>query len=123
MVKKDFEFEFFLPFIRTEDGRTSTIAIIRLLTRQPCQGTEGKTRAIIQAVTCWVRDTVKGRACWNYSSSDLNIGDLASYESYFRRWLKTKKLPLKDLEFIWVGEVSDSMYYDRHLVEGERLDK
>lgn len=114
-------YEYTLPFIREESGRTTTISIVKLVTRKPCKTVEEQTKALIKAVSYWVTNSKDGKECWNYSAEDLNIGDLASYEKSFRRSIKKKEwggLVLADIEFLWGGEASSgTMYYDRHLVE------
>lgn len=114
-------YKYILPFIREESGRTTTISIVRLVTRNPAPTAEHQTKAIIQAVANWVKNSKDGQACWNDACDDLNIGDLSCYDKVFRKWLHKGEwsgLVLADIEFLWGGECADSMYFDRHLVEG-----
>jgi hypothetical protein len=113
-------YESILPFIREESGKVTTIAVVKLITRKPVKTAEEQTQALIEAVSLWTQNSNGGRTCWNDSSSDLNIGDLANYDATFQAWLHKKEwsgLVLADIEFLWVGECGDSMYYDRHLCD------
>ena len=67
-----------LVFTRPEDDG-GTIAIVSLT---PLDGpfSPSLLTRLIQGVTRWVSSSEEGREAYEYSSEDLNIGDLASYE-------------------------------------------
>lgn len=112
-------FKTVLPFVRHEDGTVTTIAIVELTTRKPVRQVSEKLGALSSAVTAWTKATKDGKECWKYSSNDLNIGDLASYEKKFRGWVKSQPESslLADFEILWGGDTTGSESYDVQLVE------
>lgn len=111
-------YETVTPFLREEDGRVTTIALVKLTTRQPVSKEAEKLEALREAITAWIRNSRAGRCCWNQSCGDLNIGDIICYEVSLRRWLKKpeqSELVLADIETLWHGETKGALGYDRHL--------
>lgn len=83
-------------------------------------------RRLNAAVTQWVNTTDEGRACYDYSSEDLNIGDLLSSVDFNKKddplikILREHGMHLNVLAQFGGHEI---IAYDRHLVDGEDLIK
>ena len=68
-----------IVFTRPEnDG--GTIAIISLTPLDSPSFHADVFRRLITGVTRWVSSSESGQEAWEYSSEDLNIGDLSQYE-------------------------------------------
>jgi len=76
-----------------------------------CKDTDGK-KALSRAVTKWVETTEEGRAAWEESCEDFNIGDLACHQSQelLAEW------GIHDLKVQVMAGAESWDYFDRHLV-------
>jgi hypothetical protein len=101
-----------LPFIRMEGGCVSTLAIVTF-TASSCKDPKESLREV---VTAWVRETDSGKAVWEYSGGDLNIGDIASHDE--RGFAKYTELHgIKDFRVLYVGDTSDALPFDMVLAD------
>lgn len=67
-------------FNRNEGGVLATFAIVTFTCEQS-QDPKVLMEKFKAAVTDWINFTDEGKAAWNYSCGDFNIGDFASYEN------------------------------------------
>jgi len=114
-----------IPFIREEGSRgVTTIAIVR------CRAASDTTSAsIVEAlqdvITQWCQESDDGIFCWSYSCGDLNIGDLSQYDKSFvgthGKALMDKGI--HDFEILWLGDVSESIPFDRVLAHSAVLEE
>lgn len=102
-------------FARHEDGEVTTMGILSFTTS--LSDDDAAWDAMMDAVTKWVATTEAGRSLWNYSSHDLNIGDLAGSDAFndpdLRQLLAERGLIVENVT------VSDAEYarsYDTILV-------
>lgn len=107
-----------LLFIRNDSGSVDTTAILRLTaTRGPLSDIE-VFAALKRAVTKWVATTDEGKNVWEWSSQDLNIGDLHAYDAFDDRTLQMllaeEGLLFKSLE----GGQGEEFAYDAVLSDG-----
>jgi hypothetical protein len=73
-----------LTFVRQEGTVLSTIATISF--HPVLKKGQTPLEKLKEVVTLWVAKTKAGKKAWEYSGGDLNIGDLASYESDFANY-------------------------------------
>lgn len=109
-----------LVFLRYEGAEVSTIGVLNLRTSLETD-TEVKA-ALTAAATHWVNATEEGRALWNYSCADLNIGDLAS-SSAFQDEALLVAMRERGVEYVdcFVGECDDAIPYDEVLVDEQQV--
>lgn len=70
----------YLNFIRLEGKGITTVAVLQLESNYEA---EPDTRdALKKSITEWVNTTHAGAQMWNYSSGDLNIGDLLGSDAF-----------------------------------------
>lgn len=67
-------------FNRNEGGVLATYAIVTFTCEQS-QDPKVLIEKFKAAVTDWINSTDEGKAAWNYSCEDFNIGDFANYEN------------------------------------------
>lgn len=91
-------------FARTEDGAVTTLGILTFTTS--IDNNDAAWAAMMDAITKWVATTDAGRSLWEYSSNDLNIGDLAGSDAFGNKDLKAL-LEARGLHFKSLA-VSDS---------------
>ena len=112
-----------IPFIRTEYGKATTIALVKFtLTKKMTK--DQILKALTTLLTQWVKDTKEGKKAWENTGGDFNVGDLASYEGEFCGWLVHSKLTAKGIinfEFLENGDM-DIEIYDRVLMNADELE-
>lgn len=112
-----------IPFIRTEDGKVTTVALVKF-TLAKKMTKDQILIALTALLTQWAKETVEGKKAWEYTGGDFNIGDLASYEGDFCKWLLHAKLTAKGIinfEFLENGDM-DTESYDRVLMNTKELE-
>ncbi|ADC73236.1 hypothetical protein TK90_2751 (plasmid) [Thioalkalivibrio sp. K90mix] len=65
-----------LNFARQEGFSTTTLGVLNLSVSDEKLGDDDILRRLIVAITAWVSGTPEGRALWESSCEDLNVGDL-----------------------------------------------
>jgi hypothetical protein len=103
-----------IPFIRMDGTRLSTLAVVEFsLDNKKDPQTE-----LRKATTAWTRKTKSGKAAWEYSGGDLNIGDIASHDdSGFAKYVELHGI--KNFRIVYVGDTSDALPYDLVLADAE----
>ena len=112
-----------IPFIRTEEGKVSTLAILRVTLTHKLS-TEAIIKTLTKLLTQWVKETKEGANAWKQSSEDFNIGDLALFEGNFNQWVSHTTLRaagIMDYAIEMVDDVDGSVDYDLPLVDPNRL--
>jgi len=69
-----------IAFIRKDDGTLDQLALIRFTHEDKFSNPAEVIEAFKAGVTAWVEKTEEGKKLWDYSSGDLNIGDLFGEE-------------------------------------------
>jgi hypothetical protein len=109
-----------LPFIREEDGKVATLAVVTLGFRGPFnRSSQAAYNALVEAVGLWIRawsTTKAGKTAWKYSGGEWNIGDLALHEVAFNKFLKANAFNLNSFNVVYCGEASEGSYsFDTNL--------
>jgi hypothetical protein len=124
-----------LVFVRHEGLDISNIALATVTTAKKISVKEAMQK-LEAAVTDWVKDTLSGRKCYEYSGGkvtrevgsktldlcggDLNIGDLATHEEQFLSNGQDclRKQGILDFNIQYVGDLSEGTFsYDHILVK------
>lgn len=110
-----------LTFLRHEKDTVSTVGLLMVDTSL---ATDIDVRsALIAATTEWVSKTRAGRALWNRTGEDLNIGDLAASDAFidaeFLAALRQRGVGFVDC---LVSDTADAIAYDKVLVDADRLE-
>lgn len=110
-----------LLFLRQERAKVTTVGILNLKTILPAE--RDVRDALVGATTEWVRKTEEGRKLWDYSSQDLNIGDLAA-SGAFSDAVFLAALAQRGVEYqsCIVGGTDDAIPYDQVLVDPAALE-
>lgn len=109
-----------LVFLRHEGADVTTVGMLVVKTTL---ATDALAKAaVVDAVTEWVDKTQKGRALWNGSGADLNIGDLASGDAFADPMLLSA-LTQRGIayESCMVADTPAVSFYDEVLVDASRL--
>jgi len=112
-----------IPFVRNEDGKTTTIAILKVVTDH-LMTPEAIMGALKRLLTKWVNETDDGKDVWKQTGGDLNIGDFAQYETTFSTWIPHSTLKthgIIDLEIVANVDSTEALPYDRILVDPEQI--
>lgn len=88
----------------------------------PVQNSRDALLALKKGVTEWVRTTEEGRRLWEYSSEDLNIGDLASYLEDASLLECLKRRGIEGIDLLYEVVEGEEISYDHVLVDGDELD-
>lgn len=76
---------------------------------------------IRSAITAWVKTTKEGKKAWEYSSDDMNIGDIGDDPPLSLRRLPNKE-GITGWTCVWQGGGLDTVPYDTVLVDESELD-
>jgi hypothetical protein len=115
----------FVSFVRQEEGRVTTIAIVQFKTRRPEYNEETLVQILKNALTAWVKQTVRGRKAWDYTGGDFNIGDVGSglQTQDIKKIREVMALEgVDDFDIVYIGDPSHSVPFDTVLVQRELLD-
>lgn len=69
-----------IPFIRKDGCRIDQLAVIQFTHDEKLKTAAAVLEAFERGITDWVESTVRGKKAWDYSSEDLNIGDMLGEE-------------------------------------------
>ena len=94
-------------------SEVTNLAIIEMHWK-PETATQTALAKLRKLVTEWVARTKDGKTTWEYSGGDLNIGDLAQYDSTFKKFALRRGITVR---FIYVGGTEDTVSYDTVLAE------
>jgi hypothetical protein len=72
---------------------------------------------LIRGVTRWVATTASGREAWDYSSEDLNIGDLAECEGEPELVAALQSAGISEFKVIEMFDNNDCYPFDTLLVD------
>ena len=111
-----------IPFIRLDRDRVDAFALLHVDSIH--KELEPTMEAITRGVTAWIKGTEEGKAAWDYSSEDLNIGDLlGGYlpdDADLRTCLIAEGIEVESLNRI--GDITDIVSYDRVLADTDELE-
>ena len=110
-----------IPFVRNEDGRTTTIAILKVVTDHQMTP-EQIMGAMKRLLTNWVNETKDGKQVWKYTGGDMNIGDFAQYETSFGEWIPHSSLKaygIINFEIVALVDSTEALPFDKILVDPE----
>jgi hypothetical protein len=108
----------------TRDGATLAIVTARV---PPDTADEiGFRDALTSALTAWMRETDDGRAAWEASSHDFNVGDLATHvegvtPDSLRLYLEERGIHDLSVSIIDENVPCRSWMYDTVLADAERI--
>jgi hypothetical protein len=97
--------------IYRQEFSVSQAIVVNALTKPVIANDEDLLEAIKNAVTEWARKTKEGREAFEYSGTDMNIGDLGGYEKDFIKFNQN----IITLSFEQV-DLSKEWHYDTSLV-------
>ena len=69
-----------ITFTRMDNARIDCLAVVKFTHQDRINTADELLAAFKKGVTKWVETTKEGKEAWEYSSEDLNIGDLFGYE-------------------------------------------
>jgi len=101
-------------FVRQEGLEVTNLAILEMYWEPGTTTTQTGFAKLQELVSDWVARTKAGKAAWEYSGGDLNIGDLAMYDSTFKKFALRRGITVR---FIYVGGTEDTVSYDTVLAE------
>jgi hypothetical protein len=68
-----------LSFIRRDLNNIENLVVIRFKHKKRLHTPSDVLKAFCKAITTWVEKTEEGKSLWRYTSEDLNIGDILSF--------------------------------------------
>ena len=111
-----------IPFIRTSSHGVESLAIVRCEVK-PKMSQASIIQALKECLTSWMKGFDKGRAAWEQSGRDFNIGDLALCDRIFLRLYKAKLalMGIQNLQIVCVLDDIDPIPYDTILADPSEL--
>ena len=94
-------------FVRQEGLEVTNLAILEMYWEP--KTTQTGFAKLQELVSDWVARTKDGKAAWEYSGGDLNIGDLAMYDASFKKFALRRGITVR---FIYVGGTEETISYD-----------